>query len=88
MSEKVIEFPGGDCRVAGRSPRTRNIEPRAVVDGAVEFVENLDQILIIGVTHEGKLYAASSHNDLADNIILMDRLRRRFLGTFGDDEFA
>jgi hypothetical protein len=64
------------------------VEPKAVADGAVEYADNLDMLVVIGLTHENELYTASTHPDLADIILLLERMKRKLLFQFGDDEFA
>lgn len=86
--DKVIEFPGRDSTNVGTMPRCRTVDPVDVAKGVTENAGSLDQLLVIGVTHDGKLYAATSHADHADNLLLMERLRRKLLMSFGEDEFS
>lgn len=88
MSDKVIEFPGQGSVPLGKAPRLRTVAPRAVADGLLEQVDTLDQIIVLGVTADGALYAASTHPDIADNLLLLERMRRKLLASFGDDEFV
>lgn len=86
--DRVVQFPGADAKRVGLSPRERLIDPKAVAEGLVPMLPKLDQLILIGLTHDNQLYAASTHPDTADNVLLLERLKRKLLQAYGDDEFA
>lgn len=88
MSDKVIEFPGQDGIRVTQAPRCRAIEPEAVANGLQKNLAQLDMLVVIGVTHDGVLYAASTHPDTADTVLLLERMKRKLMMPFGDDELA
>lgn len=87
MSEIVDLFPDKTVH-SGRAPRERTVKPRAVAGGLMENVDRLDLLLVVGLTHDNRLYAASSHLDVADILLAVDRFKRRLLAQFGNDEFV
>ena len=84
----VLDFPGRETTHVSVSPRKREIEAEAVAKGAVEYAPKLDQLLVLGITHDGQLYAAATHPDVADNVLLLERMKRKLMLPLGDDEFA
>lgn len=88
MSDNIVRLPGSEHYELEAGPRSKDIEPLAVIEGALEKAADLQSIIFIGTDSEGRLYAASSQNHLADNILLLERAKRRLLETLGDDRFS
>jgi hypothetical protein len=86
--DNVVHLPGSDEYRSRLLPREQVIEPAKVAGGAMDFAGELTQLVVIGVTQDGKLYAASSHIDTADNVLLLERFKRKLMEQFGEDEFV
>lgn len=82
---EIVDFPSRT--VASLQNKRRDIEPRAVAEGLEEHVDSLAMLLVIGVDTEGRLYAASSSLDTGDNVLLLERMKRKLLSAYGVDEF-
>ena len=68
-------------------PRAGLIAPDVVLEGQLEE-GGLEQVLVIGITDTGALRAASSHPHVADNILLLERVKRHLMDQFEGDQFG
>jgi hypothetical protein len=58
-------------------PTLADVEPAQVLRGAI--AADLDEVLVIGWTADGELYAASSTVDASKHVWLMDNLKNAIL---------
>lgn len=63
-------------------PTLADVEPAQILRGAI--AADLDDVLVIGWTAEGELYAASSTADATEHVWLMEKLKHAILS--GDDD--
>lgn len=86
----VVQFPGAEWGRLDYHPRSRDLEPKAVVEGMVEVVAEtpLLQLVVIGLTEENEIYAAASSVHIADTLLLIDRFRQKLMRQFEGDEFT
>lgn len=54
------------------------LEPMAV-ERVLDKAKHLERVIVIGYDAEGDLYAAASHSDTADNILLLELTRALIL---------
>lgn len=79
----IVEFPSSFRSNIGS--KRRDVEPRAVLDGLCENVDDLEILLVVGVDKDGKIYGACSSFDTGDAVLLLERLKRKLLSIYGDD---
>jgi hypothetical protein len=85
---KVIQFPGGDEKAIGKAPRERTVPAIDILEGAVRSSEELEMLVCIGLTTDGDLFTSSTHPDIADILLMMDRVRARLMMAFAEDRFG
>lgn len=88
MSADVLHFPGSESIGLDIEPRNQNLDAECVAMGAVERADSLTQLICLGLTDEGDIYAATTHANVADTVLLLDRFRQKLMRTFEDDEFS
>lgn len=90
MSDNVVALPGSDWQRMASDPRSRDIEPVAVLQGTLETVQKvpMQQLVVIGLTESGQLYAASTSPYIADTLLLLARIRKRLMAQFDEDAFG
>ena len=72
---KVVDFNG---------ITTLDLDPQRVLDAAKK--EELDGVVILGYTKDGKEYFASSYADGPEVNWLIDRVKAKLLATIDDEE--
>lgn len=83
----VVSLPGADSKPLRDAPRDL-LDPAAVLAGAVEKQGGIEAVLVLGLNHDGSLFAASSSPHTADVLLLMERVRQKLMRQFDGDEFG
>lgn len=74
MSENVIAFPG---------TTTADIPAAQVLQAAID--QGMEDVLVIGWTNDGDLYAATSGGSVGDNLLLLELAKRNLVeGMFSE----
>lgn len=88
MSDETVIRPDTfQSKVIPTAPRDCVIAPAQVLNAAAQN-DSLEQVLVIGLLSDRRLFAASSHPHIADNILLVDRFRQHVMGQFSGDRFG
>lgn len=63
---KIIDFPGTTINA---------IEPKKVLERAIDSPENINEVIIIGTTEDGEPYYAGSHGDAQRILWMIEQLK-------------